>query len=205
VRSKRAGILIVDDDASTVTIERSIGGVSVKIADYGPGIPSEALDSIFDPFVRLETSRSRATGGSGLASRSPGSSPGHTAGNCICATGSLTVWKPGSSCPSMFSRVVRTGICRQAFRSRNRPYFVARTDCLSDQPHDRLDLGVVALPRATREAPTGLCHQRRRARSRGIGTVADGRYASLCQSHRSRSVSATSLSSGRCRHDQFGT
>lgn len=36
------------------------------IEDEGPGIPSRDLDKVFDPFTRLETSRSRETGGIGL-------------------------------------------------------------------------------------------------------------------------------------------
>jgi len=36
------------------------------VADCGPGIPEEALSQIFDPFFRLDSSRSRDTGGFGL-------------------------------------------------------------------------------------------------------------------------------------------
>jgi signal transduction histidine kinase len=38
----------------------------ILIEDDGPGIPEKELDSVFDPFTRLETSRSRETGGIGL-------------------------------------------------------------------------------------------------------------------------------------------
>lgn len=38
----------------------------VTIDDAGPGIPEEDLERVFDPFERLETSRSRETGGTGL-------------------------------------------------------------------------------------------------------------------------------------------
>lgn len=38
----------------------------IEIADRGPGIPPEALGRVFDPFVRIEGSRSRETGGTGL-------------------------------------------------------------------------------------------------------------------------------------------
>lgn len=41
-------------------------GAEILIDDDGPGIPPEDLDRVFDPFTRLETSRSRATGGVGL-------------------------------------------------------------------------------------------------------------------------------------------
>ena len=40
--------------------------VMVHIDDDGPGIPSDKLESVLDPFVRLETSRNRETGGVGL-------------------------------------------------------------------------------------------------------------------------------------------
>ena len=41
-------------------------GVAVRVSDAGPGVPAEALHKIFDPFYRLEASRSRDTGGIGL-------------------------------------------------------------------------------------------------------------------------------------------
>jgi two-component system, OmpR family, osmolarity sensor histidine kinase EnvZ len=41
-------------------------GTIVTIDDDGPGIPPAARDQVFQPFFRLETSRSRTTGGSGL-------------------------------------------------------------------------------------------------------------------------------------------
>lgn len=41
-------------------------GVTVTISDRGPGIPSEALEKVFNPFFRIEQSRNRSTGGMGL-------------------------------------------------------------------------------------------------------------------------------------------
>ncbi len=40
--------------------------VRVLIHDAGPGLPPDQMESVFDPFFRLETSRSRDTGGTGL-------------------------------------------------------------------------------------------------------------------------------------------
>jgi two-component system sensor histidine kinase CpxA len=40
--------------------------VQLTISDSGPGIPEDAREKIFDPFYRLEASRSRETGGVGL-------------------------------------------------------------------------------------------------------------------------------------------
>jgi len=45
---------------------RRPGGLVIAVRDHGPGIPDEDLARVLDPFVRLETSRSRETGGSGL-------------------------------------------------------------------------------------------------------------------------------------------
>jgi signal transduction histidine kinase len=40
--------------------------VAIQIVDAGPGIPEDRLEHVFDPFVRIEGSRNRDTGGAGL-------------------------------------------------------------------------------------------------------------------------------------------
>ncbi len=42
------------------------GGVVVTIRDRGPGIPEELREKVFEPFFRVEASRSRESGGAGL-------------------------------------------------------------------------------------------------------------------------------------------
>lgn len=49
-----------------VTVERQAGSTRVRIRDEGPGIPSGQLAQVFEPFYRLETSRNRSSGGTGL-------------------------------------------------------------------------------------------------------------------------------------------
>ncbi|THD59285.1 ATP-binding protein [Phenylobacterium sp.] len=41
-------------------------GVVIRVSDRGPGIPSDLLEAVFQPFHRVERSRSRRTGGVGL-------------------------------------------------------------------------------------------------------------------------------------------
>ncbi|HTT07179.1 MAG TPA: ATP-binding protein [Gammaproteobacteria bacterium] len=42
------------------------GRAVIRVRDGGPGIPPDKLDAVFEPFYRLENSRSRETGGTGL-------------------------------------------------------------------------------------------------------------------------------------------
>lgn len=49
-----------------VTASREGGKVIVQVRDGGTGISEDKLDAVFDPFFRLETSRSRDTGGTGI-------------------------------------------------------------------------------------------------------------------------------------------
>ncbi|MGJ3261151.1 MAG: ATP-binding protein [Rhodospirillales bacterium] len=49
-----------------VTLTMKDGAPEIVIEDDGPGIPTDQMERIFEPFVRLETSRSQDTGGIGL-------------------------------------------------------------------------------------------------------------------------------------------
>lgn len=52
--------------AVTVRVGAEGGCAVARIQDRGPGIPADQLERVFDPFFRLEESRSRKTGGAGL-------------------------------------------------------------------------------------------------------------------------------------------
>jgi signal transduction histidine kinase len=49
-----------------IALEEQRGDAIITVDDDGPGIPADRLADVFDPFVRLETSRSTETGGVGL-------------------------------------------------------------------------------------------------------------------------------------------
>jgi signal transduction histidine kinase len=51
---------------ATISIEDTPTQLQIVIGDEGPGIPADQLECVFEPFYRLEGSRSRETGGVGL-------------------------------------------------------------------------------------------------------------------------------------------
>lgn len=53
-------------ERATVQVEDSPRCLTLRILDEGPGIPLPELEKVFEPFYRLEQSRSRETGGTGL-------------------------------------------------------------------------------------------------------------------------------------------
>ena len=53
---KRATLVVADTPAE----------LTITVRDEGPGIPEDELERVFEPFYRLEDSRNRETGGSGL-------------------------------------------------------------------------------------------------------------------------------------------
>lgn len=52
--------------SARVTATESGGMIVIAVDDEGPGVPEAELGRIFEPFIRLEGSRSRETGGVGL-------------------------------------------------------------------------------------------------------------------------------------------
>jgi len=57
VKYGQSAQVIVDDDETRL---------EMRIQDEGPGLPETELEKVFEPFYRVEGSRSRETGGSGL-------------------------------------------------------------------------------------------------------------------------------------------
>ncbi|GAA5317419.1 MAG: HAMP domain-containing sensor histidine kinase [Candidatus Pelagadaptatus aseana] len=53
-------------DCAEVALFSEVSGIRIVIQDHGPGIPEGDMASVFEPFVRLEDSRNRETGGVGL-------------------------------------------------------------------------------------------------------------------------------------------
>jgi signal transduction histidine kinase len=53
---RSARVLVDDNDAR----------LEIRIQDAGPGLPPDQLEKVFEPFYRVEDSRSRETGGTGL-------------------------------------------------------------------------------------------------------------------------------------------
>jgi len=51
---------------ASVTLADGDTEVTVTVADRGPGITEELREKVFTPFYRIEGSRNRATGGTGL-------------------------------------------------------------------------------------------------------------------------------------------
>ena len=69
--AKRAFANLIDNavkygGGARVTLSDVSGSTTVWIEDSGPGIPASEIEAVFEPFHRLEASRNRGTGGSGL-------------------------------------------------------------------------------------------------------------------------------------------
>lgn len=53
-------------ERATIQVEDAPACLTIRVLDEGPGIPAAELENVFEPFYRLERSRSRETGGTGL-------------------------------------------------------------------------------------------------------------------------------------------
>lgn len=50
-----------------IRAEEDTAGLTIRVRDHGRGMPEDELEKVFEPFYRLERSRSRETGGMGLS------------------------------------------------------------------------------------------------------------------------------------------
>jgi signal transduction histidine kinase len=57
---------VIYGQRARILVEDRPEALTLRIRDDGPGIPDDMLERVFDPFFRLEGSRSRETGGTGL-------------------------------------------------------------------------------------------------------------------------------------------
>ena len=60
------GNAILYGKAADISVEKSEDRLMIYVDDDGPGIPEAQIESMFEPFLRGDASRNRATGGSGL-------------------------------------------------------------------------------------------------------------------------------------------
>lgn len=60
------GNAVLYGKTAEISVEKSGDRLMIHVDDDGPGIPDAKIDSMFEPFLRGEESRNRATGGSGL-------------------------------------------------------------------------------------------------------------------------------------------
>ena len=97
-----------------VTMDSDETGVSIEIVDEGPGVPDEMIESIFEPFFRVDEDRNTEAGSVGLG-LSIARTIIHRHGGTIRAVNALTGLKvrmclpgrPGSTAPSQFSLISR--------------------------------------------------------------------------------------------------
>jgi signal transduction histidine kinase len=52
--------------SAQIIVEDNAERLQIRILDQGPGLPPEQIEKVFEPFYRVEGSRSRDTGGTGL-------------------------------------------------------------------------------------------------------------------------------------------
>ncbi len=62
----RNAVLHSGQKAVDVSLETEGGHALLCVRDFGPGVPDDVLEKLFDPFYRVATDRARQSGGTGL-------------------------------------------------------------------------------------------------------------------------------------------
>ena len=55
-----------EDTEVEVSLQQQDDNAVIVIRDYGPGVPEEALEDLFEPFFRVDETRGKENNGSGL-------------------------------------------------------------------------------------------------------------------------------------------
>jgi signal transduction histidine kinase len=67
--------------------------LTIRVRDHGPGIPESEIIRVFEPFYRVEGSRSRDTGGTGLGLSIARNIAQRTRGTLRCAIMTVVAWR----------------------------------------------------------------------------------------------------------------
>jgi signal transduction histidine kinase len=97
--------------SARLQISQEGGDVVVRVSDTGPGLPEAEWERVFDPFYRVETSRSRDTGGIGLGlsvARTIARAHGGDVTLCAGAPGLIVVVRLPSSTPRRLNSASHT-------------------------------------------------------------------------------------------------
>ena len=57
---------VIYGKSAQIRVEEGPDQLAIRVRDHGPGMPESEMEKVFEPFYRIEGSRSRETGGSGL-------------------------------------------------------------------------------------------------------------------------------------------
>jgi light-regulated signal transduction histidine kinase (bacteriophytochrome) len=63
---RSANIVLCQQADLLVTIEATPKGGNILVSERGPGLGADKIKQVFEPFYRVESSRNRETGGTGL-------------------------------------------------------------------------------------------------------------------------------------------
>ena len=95
---------IVYGRQAEIRVEEDSAGLEIHVRDHGPGIPEVEIEKVFEPFYRLESSRSRETGEQDWASASRAASRGAMAAMSAFGTTNTEDSRRSCRCPGGMRR-----------------------------------------------------------------------------------------------------